>query len=70
MNNKFLAFTAVTAVVLAACGGTPTPAPKPTEAPKPAASLAAPGGKAHAPTPAAAPAASGKGGADDEWESF
>ncbi len=44
--------------------------PAATKAPKPAASLAAPGGKAHAPTPAAAPAASGKGGADDEWESF
>ena len=40
--------------------------PAATKAPKPAASLAAPGGKAHAPTPAAA----GKGGADDEWESF
>ena len=44
--------------------------PAATKAPKPAASLAAPGGKAHAPTPAAAAAASGKGGADDEWESF
>ena len=44
--------------------------PAATKAPKPAASLAAPGGKAHAPTPAAAPAVSGKGGADDEWESF
>ena len=44
--------------------------PAATKAPKPAASLAAPGGKAPAPTPAAAAAASGKGGADDEWESF
>ena len=44
--------------------------PAATTAPTPAASLAAPGGKAHAPTPAAAAAASGKGGADDEWESF
>ena len=44
--------------------------PAATKAPKPAASLAAPVGNAPAPTPAAAPAASGKGGADDEWESF
>ncbi|MFN4030767.1 MAG: methyl-accepting chemotaxis protein [Acidovorax temperans] len=44
--------------------------PAATKAPKPAASLAAPAGKAPAPPPAAAPAASGKGGADDEWESF
>ena len=44
--------------------------PAATKAPKPAASLAAPAGKAPAPTPAAAATASGKGGADDEWESF
>ena len=44
--------------------------PAATKVSKPAASLAAPAGKAPASTPAAAPAASGKGGADDEWESF
>ncbi|MBU6361712.1 MAG: branched-chain amino acid ABC transporter substrate-binding protein [Chloroflexi bacterium] len=55
MNNKFLAFTAVTAIVLAACGATPTPAPKPTEAPKPAAPAAttAPAAPAATAVPAA-----------------
>ena len=56
--------------VLGAAKATSALRPAAKKASKPAASLAAPGGKAHAPTPAAAPAASGKGGADDEWESF
>ena len=56
--------------VLSAAKAASAVRPAATKAPKPAASLAAPVGNAPAPTPAAAPAASGKGGADDEWESF
>ena len=56
--------------VLSAAKAASAVRPAATKAPKPAASLAAPAGKAPAPTPAAAATASGKGGADDEWESF